>query len=463
VESMSKAVNIEKQPELANQRFFKRLTDKFSFRLGSILVFFAAGFLALAVWKCDMAPWDINWLSSPQTPGSLMKVMVELRIELIMLAAVSLAAVVLIIRAEVKKRGNDFFSTDSGIFSNNTDSDTELNSTGRHGVLAESSENSGTEIMLDMLEVEATSIDVTSPSVQSVRSRVNADAQLRIATDEVDRLRRELVAVKKKLDQATVAKSEFMANMSHEILTPMNGIVGMTDLLLNGDLSCKEKRFVQSIAGSSNALMCIINDLLDISKIESGALKLTNVRFSLHDCVEDVCSVLADSAHAKNIELMSYIDENVPLKVDGDPSRVKQILNNLVSNAITHTSEGEVVVRLTKVEENGKALYHCDVQDTGLGISPEMQAQLYSAFSQDESSVTRQGGGIGMGLAITKELVCMMGGEVTFKSRLGGGTRFTFSLALDEATDEDDMTPRRRTMNGALLSLRRTVNKLLRN
>jgi len=141
--------------------------------------------------------------------------------------------------------------------------------------------------------------DNRTEPVESIRSRVNAEAQLRIATDEVDRLRRDLVDAKKKLEEATLAKSDFMANMSHELLTPMNGIVGMTDLLLSGDLPNKEKRFVQSIAGSSNTLMGIINDLLDFSKIESGGLKLEHARFSLHDCVEDVCSILASSAHAK--------------------------------------------------------------------------------------------------------------------------------------------------------------------
>lgn len=448
MESISSSENETEHLEKAEQSFLKRLTNKLSFRLGTVLAFFAVGFASLAMWKCNLSPWEINWLSAPEAPRSLTKVIVELRIELMMLAAASLAAVVMIIRAEVMKRGNDSFSPDNDIFTPNNDLEAEQETPG-HAVFAGGVDANNANDSLELPEKEGASIDVTSGQVQSVRARVNADAQLRIATDEVDRLRRDLVDVKKKLELATVAKSEFMANMSHELLTPMNGIVGMTDLLLNGDLPCKEKRFVQSIAGSSNALMGIINDLLDISKIEAGSLKLTNVRFSLHDCVEDVCSVLAESAHAKNIELMSYIDENVPLKVDGDPSRVKQILNNLVSNAIAHTSEGEVVVRLTKVEEGGKSFYHCDVQDTGAGISPEMQAQLFSAFSQDESSVARQGGGIGMGLAITKELVCMMGGEVTFKSRLGGGTRFSITLALDEVSDEDAMMPRRRTMNGA--------------
>jgi len=414
VESISSSENETEHLEKAEQSFLRRLTNKLSFRLGTVLAFFAVGFASLAIWKCNLSPWEINWFSAPEEPRSLTKVIVELRIELMILAAASLTAVVMIIRAEVMKRGNASFSPDDDIFTPNNDLEAEQETPG-HAVFAGDVDANNANDSLELSEKEGASIDVTSGQVQSVRARVNADAQLRIATDEVDRLRRDLVDVKKKLELATVAKSEFMANMSHELLTPMNGIVGMTDLLLNGDLPCKEKRFVQSIAGSSNALMGIINDLLDISKIEAGSLKLTNVRFSLHDCVEDVCSVLAESAHAKNIELMSYIDENVPLKVDGDPSRVKQILNNLVSNAIAHTSEGEVVVRLTKVEEGGKSFYHCDVQDTGAGISPEMQAQLFSAFSQDESSVARQGGGIGMGLAITKEL----------------------------------MTPRRRTMNGA--------------
>ena len=283
----------------------------------------------------------------------------------------------------------------------------------------------------------------------AVRAAENADAQLRIAAGELSRLRTELATCRHQLDTANTARSQFLANVSHELRTPMNGIIGMTDLLLGGELPPRERRFVQSIAVSSNALLGIISDLLDFSGIESGTLSLERSRFRIRDAVEDVCAMLAGRAHEKGIELMCYVDDNVPVLADGDASRLRQVLDNVIRNAIAFTSQGEVVVRVSRVEERGaRSLYRCDVQDTGSGISPEMQMTMFDAFTQEDSSSTRRHGGLGIGLAIVRELVTLMGGSITFRSRLGKGTRFGFTVELENA-EGDAEENRTRTIRGA--------------
>lgn len=425
----------------------KKNTGQLAMKLGLMFGLLIASFFALAAIKYNTAPWEIYWFSNYGLYNSLTNLMVALRVEMMSLTFVAVCCVFVILSRDVKagakatdKQTDEFFADGKSAFPAVHNVDEIINDVkGNQPPSAKSNSVSQNRGGLS---------DVVNSA--PVGKKESVDPQLKIATDELDRVRRELVDCKEQLQHATVAKSEFMANMSHELLTPMNGIVGMTDLLLSGDLPDREKRFVNSIAGSSTALLGIINDLLDFSKIESGMLKLEHVRFSVRDCVEDVCSSLAASAHKKNIELMCYVDENVPDKMDGDPNRIRQILNNLITNAIAFTDRGEVVVRLTQSEKGeSQSSYQCDVQDTGAGISPEMQAQLFSAFTQEDSSVTRGHGGIGMGLAITKELVSMMGGEITFRSRLGGGTRFSFTMDLENVAEEEAGTSRRRTLAGA--------------
>ena len=256
-------------------------------------------------------------------------------------------------------------------------------------------------------------------------------AQLEIAATELSRLRRELGSCRLQLDAANAVKAQFLSNMSHELRTPLNGIMGMTDLLLGGELAARERRFAQSIAASSSTLLAVIGDLLDFSRIEAGTLYLERSRFGVRDAVEDACSMLADLAHARGIELVCYVDDNVPGLADGDASRLRQVIDNLVRNAIAFTEEGEVVVRMTHVEERGPvSLYRCDVQDTGAGISPEMQMVMFDAFTRESDAAARTRGGLGVGLTISRQLVAMMGGEIRFRSRLGEGTRFWFTVEL---------------------------------
>ena len=294
----------------------------------------------------------------------------------------------------------------------------------------------------------------TSPAERSSVSRGaradNGEAQLEIAATELSRLRRELGACRLQLDAANAVKSQFLSNMSHELRTPLNGIMGMTDLLLGGELPARERRFAQSVAASSNSLLGVISDLLDFSRIEAGTLYLEHSRFQVRDAVEDVCSMLADAAHAKGIELVCHVDDNVPGLVDGDASRLRQVIDNLVRNSIAFTTEGEIVVRVAHVEERGSSsLFRCDVHDTGSGISPEMQMTMFDAFAREIDSGPRARGGLGVGLTISRQLIAMMGGEIDFRSRLGEGTRFWFTIELGNVQDESGEEARQRSLRGA--------------
>jgi signal transduction histidine kinase/DNA-binding response OmpR family regulator/HPt (histidine-containing phosphotransfer) domain-containing protein len=421
----------------------KRLLLQFT----GVFFLLVSAFFVLAALKLNTAPWQIFWFSNLSLHNSLPNILMALRIEMISFSFVAVLTVFQILRKETLMYLEDNKVSADGFYA---DSNKALPFLGDIATNKDSSGNSG------LADTGSTKQEQLSCSMRGTENTVdrrrsgNLDTQLRIAYDELDRVRRELLDCRDELERANVAKSDFLANISHELLTPMNGIVGMTDLLLCGDLPPRELRFANSIAGSSNSLLGIINDLLDFSKIESGVLRLETARFSVRGCVEDVCSSLARKAHEKNIELMCYVDENVPETMEGDPHRIYQIINNLVANAIAFTEKGEVVVRLSRSEKSGSpASYYCEVQDTGVGMTPEMQAQLFVSFIQQDSSITRAHGGIGLGLAIAKELVSMMGGEISFNSRMGEGTCFNFTMDLVEISDEYLVASRRRTMVGA--------------